>query len=156
MNSSCADILLFSAYKVCSLIFRVNTWPSLTYTPEVEHFSAIPCHRRELAFFSYFTQPLKMIAGERCTWWDDKQQVLDWCSAPMGWFRYSRHRTIHSRQIPGLCMIFTWLCLVDCLPSARSPIPWAYTLPRLVSWSEWTWHTTCGRLMAIGSLAWNL
>ena len=44
MNSSCADILLFSAYKVRIV---VNEGKPLLTTSTVEHYAALACHRRK-------------------------------------------------------------------------------------------------------------
>ena len=75
----------------------------------------------------------------------------------MGWFRYLCHRAVYSCQVFGLCEYWQ-SSKSKCWPpdsTVRSRTRWVFSRRPPASWSAWTWPTTCGWRMAIGSRVWN-
>ena len=104
---------------------------------------------------TYYVGINNVISGKRCFGWHDKQQVLDWCSAEMGRFRYTRHREIHESQILGLCKWHSPCFFTSNILFLRCQILWVYILRQPGSWLVWIWPITFGLHMETGSRAWS-
>ena len=110
MNSYCADILLFSAYKWnISRPSLVTDVGRLTFVYDTSSWSACVIHLEQ-----------------RCFTRHNQQQVLDWCSALLGWLQHPWYRAL---QATGSLAWSLW--------SSR-PWPRSWRLTQHV-----TWLTSC-------------